>query len=147
MRRHRTVAVVAAAVAAVAAGSAVPPPAFAAPPGRQTMPLSCDGLGEVEIVVPATTHDSWSAAQLTGGGHLLPVSFEHRVYDDTARVTLFDGTVAHSPAHRRQDTITCSSSQQAVLGDVAPPDVVWPDGVEPSDTVTISLIATVVPEP
>jgi hypothetical protein len=144
MRRHRTIAV---AVAALAATSAVPTAAFAAPLHRQTMQLNCAGLGTVEIVAPASAHDSWSVAQITGGGHLVPVSFEHKVYDDTARVTLFDGTITHSPAHSRQDTTTCSSTQQAVLGDVAPPDVVWPDGIEPTDNVTISFIAAAVLEP
>ncbi|MDA8435567.1 MAG: hypothetical protein M0Z98_06235 [Actinomycetales bacterium] len=147
MRRHRTIAVVVAATA-VAVTSAVPTVARAAEPlHRQTMQLDCAGLGTVEIVAPASPHDSWGVAQLIGGGHLVPVSFEHRVYDDTAGVTLFDGTVTHSPAHSRQATITCSSSQQAELGEVVPPDFVWPDGVAPSDTVTISFIATAVPEP
>lgn len=145
MRRHRRITV-AAAVTAVAVTSAVTTPAHAEPLHRQTMQLDCAGLGAVEIVAAPSAHDSWGAAQIIGGGHLVPVSFRHLVYDDTAQVTLVDGTVTHAPAHSRQDTITCSSSQRARLGDVAPPDFVAPDGVAPSDAVTISFIATAVPE-
>lgn len=140
MRRHLPIAV----AAAVAVTFAVPAAAHAEPLHRQTMQLDCAGLGTVEIIAAASAHDSWGAAQITGEGHLVPVSFEHRVYDDTAGVTLFDGTVTHSPAHSRQDQITCSSSQQARLGDVVPSDFVWPDGVAPNDTVTISFIAAAV---
>ena len=145
MRRHHRITV-AAAVTAIAVTSAVTTSADAETPHRQTMQLDCGGLGTVEIVAAAGAHDNWAAAQIIGGGHLVPVSFEHKVYDDTAGVTLVDGTVTHSPAHGRQDAITCSSSQQAQRGDIAPPDFVAPDGVGPDDTVTISFIATAVPE-
>lgn len=144
--RHRTLAS-AAAVGAALLTLAVPTASLAAPLPRQTMELTCDGLGTVEIVTSPAAHDSWSAAQLTSGGHLVPVAFRHLVYDDTAKVTLFDGTVTHAPAHSQQGVISCATSQQTVLGAIAPADFVAPEGVALTDAVTVSFIATVVPQP
>jgi hypothetical protein len=143
--RHRVLASAAVSTALVAA--VVPTAALAAPLPRQTMQLTCDGLGPVEIRTSPAPHDSWSAAQLTSGGHLVPVAFRHLVYDDTAGVTLFDGTVTHALAHNQQDVIRCTATQQTVLGAIAPPDFVAPDGVALIDQVTVSFIATVVPQP
>ncbi len=99
----------AAAAAAVATITlALPGAAFASadtPAGRQTMQLDCAGLGTVTIVTPpASAHDNWSAAQIVGGDHFVPVSFTYLVYDDTAGVVLGDETVSHPAAHRQQST-------------------------------------------
>ncbi|HSN12438.1 MAG TPA: hypothetical protein VLS51_10045, partial [Propionibacteriaceae bacterium] len=82
-------------VTAVATGLALCAPASAAPASRQTQQMTCDGFGSLLIVTPPTDHDSWSAAQVVGGGHLIPVSFRSLVQDDTADVVLYDGTVSH----------------------------------------------------
>jgi hypothetical protein len=143
--RHRILA--SAAVSAALVAAVVPTAALAAPLPRQTMRLTCDGLGPVEILTSPAAHDSWSAAQLTSGGHLVPVAFRHLVYDDTAGVTLFDGTVTHAPAHSQQDVIRCTATQQTALGAIVSPDFLAPDGVALTDQVTVSFIATVVPQP
>ena len=143
--RHRLLA--SAAVSAALVTAAVPTTALAAPLPQHTMQLNCDGRGTVEILTSPAAHDSWSAAQLTSGGHLVPVEFRHLVYDDTAEVTLFDGTVTHAPAHNQQDVIRCTATQQTVLGAIAPSDFVPPDGVALTDQVSVSFIATVVPQP
>jgi hypothetical protein len=144
--RHRTLTS-AAVVGTALITLAVPTAALAAPLPRHTMELTCDGLGPVEIVTSPAAHDTWSAAQLTSGGHLVPVAFRHLVYDDTAKVTLFDGTVTHAPAHDQQNVISCTATQQTVLDAIAPPDFVSPEGVALTDEVTVSFIATVVPQP
>jgi len=142
-----------AAIAATAATLtlAMPATAFAGEGttgGRQTLQLDCAEAGSVTILTtPAVVQDSWSDAQIVGGGHFVPVAFTYLAYDDTAGLTLDDETVTHPSAHNQQSTTTCVTSQTAVLGDLAPPDVTLPSGVAATDTVTLSFIATVIVKP
>ncbi len=143
--RHRCA--VGATIAAAAVGAA-PTAALAAgpvPPSRQTQTFGCAALGQHHHrTPPASAGDSWSAAQVVGGGHLVPVAFRYLAVDTTAGIVLGDETVSHGAAHRQQATTTCTSSTQARLSDLMPPDAPLPDGVEPSDLVTLSFIVTAV---
>ncbi len=134
----------AAAVSATLGVAFLAGPASAAP-GRQTVQMNCTGLGTMTLIVAPTDQDNWGAAQLLSGGHLVPVGFRHLVHDDTAGITLFDGTVSHGAAHANQDTVTCSTVETGVLGQIAPPGFTPPPGVSLTDLVTISFIATAVP--
>lgn len=146
--RHRLA--VGATIAAAAVGAA-PSAALAAgpvPPSRQTQTFDCAGLGSVTIVTPpAPVSDSWSAAQVVGDGHLVPVAFRYLAVDTTAGIVLGDETVSHGTAHQHQPATTCTSSTQATLSDLMPPDAPLPVGVAPSDTVTLSFIVTAVARP
>ena len=134
-----------AALATAAAGLALAVPATAhaagrVPAGRSTMTVDCVGLGSVTIITsPAAVGDSWSAAQVVGDGHLVPVSFRYYVYDETAGLVLGDDTVGHGPAHGQQATTTCDATRTALLGELAPPDGALPVGVSPTDEVSLTF--------
>lgn len=143
--RHRLAAGVTIAAAAVGAAPAAAQAAGPVPPSRQTMTFDCAGLGTVTIVTPPSpVSDSWSAAQVVGDGHLIPVAFRYLAVDTTLGLVLGDETVSHPPAHAQQPTTTCSTSTQATVGDLLPAGAPLPDGVAPTDLVTLSFIVTAV---
>ncbi|HEX2857200.1 MAG TPA: hypothetical protein VHO26_06950 [Propionibacteriaceae bacterium] len=143
MKFHRTIPV--AGVLAAAAIAAAAMPAQAA--GRTTQTFTCDG--QQVTIQSAYGHDgdTWSAAQIVDAGTLVPVSFEYLAVDETANLVLNDDTIAHGTAHDHQSTVTCQTSTQFTLGDVAPPGVVFPPGVQPTDIVSMSFVVTAVPRP
>jgi hypothetical protein len=146
MKLHRLVPAVGA-LALVAAGAATPAHAAGAG-GRVLQTFDCDGQETTFTVSTGNEGDNWGAARVVGGGTLIPVSLEYLVYDDTAALVLDDEIVQHGgPAHAQQPTVTCVVTEQAVLGDVAPPDFVLPDGVAASDLVTSALYVIAVPRP
>jgi hypothetical protein len=116
--------------------------------GRVPQQVTC--AGEVLTISPAPGNggNNWGSAQIEGGGHLVLASLEYSVHDDTTGMWLDDEVLAHGKAHGQQQAIACDVAvQQAVLGDVAPPDFAYPPGTGPDDTVTSALRATVVPRP
>jgi hypothetical protein len=116
--------------------------------GRQLQTFTCSGEPVTIAVAPGNQGDNWGAARVVDGGTLIPVSIEYLVQDETAAITLDDEVVSHGgPAHAHQQTITCVLSQNAVLGDVAPPDFELPLGASATDTVTMSMIVQAVPRP
>ncbi len=116
--------------------------------GRPTEQVTCAGQVLTIAVAPGNGGNNWGSGQIVGGGHLVLATLEYAVHDDTAGVMLDDEVLAHGQAHDQQQQITCDvASEQAVLGDIAPPDFAYPDGVLPTDVVTSSLRATVVPRP
>jgi hypothetical protein len=142
--------------AALAAGTAailtVPAAAAAAtvPAHRQTATFDCAGLGTVTIVeTPQAAGDNWSAAQIVGDGHLVPVAFTYRVEDTTLGALLDQDTVTHPAAHPNQATTTCSHSMTATLGDLlpVPPNAQLPDDAAPSDQIELSFIVTAIAAP
>jgi hypothetical protein len=146
MSRTRSFAAVCTAAALVVGGGSA---AVAAPSqGRTTMDVTCDGQVVTVTTPSGNDGDNWGAVQVSGGGHFLPVSLEYAVYDDTAAMFLDDEVLSHGGAHAHQRTISCVvATEQAVLGDVVPPGFGYPAGVAPTDTVTMSLRAVVVPRP
>jgi hypothetical protein len=143
MKPHRTVPLAGAIAALAVAGIAIPAQAA----GRTTQTFTCDG--QQVTIQSAYGHDgdTWSAAQIVDAGTLVPVSFEYLAVDETANLVLDDETIQHGTAHAHQSTITCQTSTEFVLGDVTPPDVVLPPGVEPTDTVRMSFVVTAIPRP
>ena len=141
--RHRLLA--SAAVSAALVTAAVPTTALAAPLPQHTMQSNCDGRGTVEILTSPAADDSWERGRSPVAAHLVPVEFRHLVYDDTAEVTLFDGTVTHAPARQPAGRHPLHRHPQTVLGAIAPSDFVPPDGVALTDQVW--FISTVVPKP
>ncbi len=143
MKLRRTIPV--AGVLAAVAVACIGVPAQAA--GRTTQTFTCDGQHVTIQSAYGHNGDTWSAAQIVDAGTLVPVSFEYLAVDETANLVLDDETIRHGTAHAQQPTITCQTSTEFVLGDVAPPDVVFPPGVEPTDIVTMSFVVTAVPRP
>ena len=143
MKLHRTIPVTGVLVTLAVAGIGLPAQAA----GRTTETFTCGG--QQVTIESAYGHDgnTWSAARILDAGTLVPVSFEYVAVDETADLVLDDETLQHGTAHAHQSTITCETSSEFVLGDVAPPDVVLPPGVEPTDTVRMSFVVTAVPRP
>ena len=137
-----------AAVAGLAAAALLAAGPANASTGRPTQQVRCGDQLLTISVAPGNGGNNWGAGQVVGGGHLVVASLEYAVHDDTADLWLDDEVLAHGKAHGQQQTVTCDvASQQSVLGDVAPPDFVYPPGTGPADVVTSSLRATVVPRP
>lgn len=123
-------------------------PQSASPGGQLPQTFTCDGQPVTLLVAPGRQGNNWGAARVVDAGTLIPVTIEYLVVDDTAGITLDDEVVSHGgPAHAQQQTIVCSVSQSAVLGDVAPPDVELPPGVSSTDVVTMSMVVRAVPRP
>jgi hypothetical protein len=137
MRRGLIAVAVAMASALIAANSGV-----AAPPQPQT--LTCEGLGDVQILVgPANGADqSFGAARVVGDGHLIPVNFRFSAFDVDNNMTLFDsGLVSkgNGNGNRNQPTIFCSSTETATLADFLDPGEPVPPGANLTDTVTFTI--------
>jgi hypothetical protein len=116
--------------------------------GRTTMQVTCAGQVLTVTTAGGNEGNNWGVAQVSGGGHLVLASLEYSVDDVTAGVVLDDEVLSNGRAHEQQQTIACEvASQLAVLGAVAPPEFVYPEGTGPDDTVVQSLHVTVVPRP
>jgi len=144
--RGLIVAVAAGAVALFAVSSGV-----AAPPQPQT--LTCQGgLGPIQILVgPANGADqSFGAARIVGGGHLIPVSFEFSAYDVTADMPLFDSGLimkGNGNGNHNQSTVLCMSTETATLADFLQPGDTVPPGASLTDVVTFTIVANAIPKP
>jgi hypothetical protein len=116
--------------------------------GRTTMDVTCAGQVLTVTTAGGNAGDNWGAAQVSGGGHLVLVSLEYSVYDDSAQLSLDDEVLANGKAHQQQTTVSCEiATQQATLRDVAPEGFDYPQGTAPDDVVTMSVRATVVALP
>jgi hypothetical protein len=121
----------------------------AAPPQPQT--LTCEGSGDLQILVgPANGADqSFGAARVIGGGHLIPVSFEFSAYDVTADMPLFDSGLilkGRGNGNRNQATVHCASTETATLADFLQSGDTVPPGASLSDTVTFTIVANAIPK-
>jgi hypothetical protein len=139
--RNLAIAVLTAAGLALGAGSAV------ASPGAPTQ-VTCDGSTLTVVTPSGNDGNNWGAARVVDGGHLVVASLEYAAYDDTAGVSLEDEVLSHGAAHENQQRVTCLvASETATLGDLAPAGFSYPPGTAPTDLVTFSLRAVVVPRP
>ena len=143
MKLHRTIPLAGVLAALAVASTAMP----ALADGRTTQTFTCDGQQVTIQSAYGHSGDTWSAAQIVDAGTLVPVSFEYLTVDETANLVLGDDTIQHGTAHSHQSTITCEASTQFTLGDVAPPGVVFPPGVQATDIVTMSFVVTAAPRP
>jgi hypothetical protein len=137
-----------AAVAVAGGVSLLAPSAATAAQGEQ--PLSCDGQ-DIVVRVPdnhSSDRGGWSAAQVVSGGSgtLIPTSFTFSAYDDTMGEEIFSATQpgGGGHAHGQQDTVTCTQSSTATLGDLLEPGDEVPPGAQLSDEVTFSLTVVAV---
>jgi len=117
----------------------------AAPQQPQT--LTCGGgLGDIQITAgPANgAQQSWGAAQIVGGGHLIPLAFDFSAYDVTAGISLFDETPLKGGGHANAagPVTTCSQSFQGKLGDFLDPGQAPPPGTSVTDDVITTFTAT-----
>lgn len=146
MSKTRVIAVAAGTLAALVLAGA---PAHAGESqGRTTSEVTCAGAMLTVSGASGNGGNNWGAVQVSGGGHLVVASLEYAMYDDTAALTLDDEVLSHGGAHARQDSTECVvASEQAVLGAIVPGGFEYPTGTAPTDTITLSLKAVVVPRP
>lgn len=125
-------------------------PALAA---QQPQPLQCDGH---QITVRVNENNSkenggWGAAILTDGGSgvLDPTSFSGSMYDETAgqEVFSFEQSKGGGNANHNQQTISCSDTTVATLGDFLDPGDEVPPGMSVDDVVDFSISVTAVVRP
>lgn len=81
--------------------------------------------------------------------HLTPLSFTFSVYDVTATTQLVSQQAlkGRGNAGDNQATITCTASQDAVLGEVLPPGQSLPPGRSLNDTVKLTFSVVAVKKP
>lgn len=139
--RNIVIATFATAGLAVGVGPAV------ADPATPTQ-VSCAGSALTVVAPPGNGGNNWGAVRVVGGGHLVVASMEYAVHDDTADLSLEAEVLSHGGAHENQGRVTCLvASETTALGDIVPDGFSYPPGTGPTDIVTSSLHAVVVPRP
>jgi hypothetical protein len=141
---------IAAALAAFMCALVVAGTAVAAPPEPQA--LTCEGLGEIQIIVgPANGADeSFGVARIVGGGHLIPVSFRFSAFDVTAEIPLFDSGLiekGNGKGNHNQATVVCTSTETGTLADFLEPGDEVPPGADLTDEVTFTILANAIVKP
>lgn len=111
-----------------------------APPGKEVVPLSCEGIGSVTVSIPRP-EGSNGAGQIVGmRGHGIPVSITFSVTDLTTGNTLFSETTiaGKGRAHPNQTTTTCTSTLfEGTASEIFGEEL--PEGVEETDEVRGTL--------
>lgn len=110
------------------------------------MTLDCGGLGVVQVVtaVGGGKNDPWGAAQIVGGGHLIPTSFHFVAHDDALDADVYDSGVnakGNGNANPNQPVTTCRASQTATLRELWGPGEL-PPGASGDDQVTLTFTVT-----
>jgi hypothetical protein len=125
-------------------------PALAA---QQPQPLQCDGH---QITVRVNQNNSkenggWGAAVVIDGGSgvLVPTSFSGSLYDETTRQVIFsfEQMKGNGNGNHNQQTISCSDTTVATLGDFLEPGDQVPPGTSVDDVVDFSIAVTAVVHP
>jgi hypothetical protein len=125
-----------AAMVITAAGPASGP----APPGKESVQLTCDGLGEITVSVQRGENSNGAAQIVDAQGHGIPVTATLTLTDLTTSTVLGTETTAtgQGSGHPNQPTTHCSGvlfrgSALDFLGTDLPP------GVAPTNTVQLTL--------
>jgi hypothetical protein len=114
------------------------------------MSFDCAGVGPVTIRVN-TNHSSdnggWGAAQVSTGGHGIPVAFSFTL-TDTATGATQGITQPKGSGNANQNTTgthtTCSQTATGTVGDFLNPGEPVPPGMSVDDPATATFAATVV---
>jgi hypothetical protein len=137
------VALVLAALTGLSGGASASGPA---PPGKDIIHLTCEGIGPVTVSVPRSERNN-GAGQIVGAkGHGIPVAFTFTITDVTTNMVLDSesSAVGHGRAHRHQPTTTCSgvvfSGPASAFFGGGP----LPPGVAATDTIEVSIVGEVI---
>jgi len=137
------VAVLVAALAVFTGGASASGPAA---PGKDVIHLNCDGIGAVTVSVPRSDNNN-GAGQLVGmKGHGIPVAFTFTITDVTKNTVLDSesSAVGHGHAHRHQPTTHCSGVLFSGLASDFFGGGQLPPGVDPGDTIAVSISGQVI---
>ena len=130
---------------------AIPAQASGVANGHSTQTLDCGQFGTVTVSVNNANggngQGGFGAAQVVGstGTHGMPTAFTFSLFDVTTNTLIFSGTQVQGGgnSHPNQATTECTSTQTGTasqLGFTGP----LPPGVSPTDTLQVSLAATVI---
>ena len=138
---------VVAALACSVGGLALAAPAQAA---QSEQMLTCDGH-QLTIRTPdnnSSDMGGWSAAQVSGDGHLIPTTFAGSLYDVTVGqvVFQFSETKGAGNGNHNQQTVSCTQETSGTLADFVGPGDELPPGTALTDEVTFTITATAVPQ-
>jgi len=138
MRRFSVAVAAVALLALVAAGVGTA--------GREQMVLMCDGY-PLTVTVTSTTADpsvAWGDAKISGGLHLIPVSFAGTFTDKSQGIELFSFSAAKGSGSgmHNQATITCTSTETGTAADLG-----GVPGIPDTDTVESDFTAVAVVKP
>lgn len=120
---------------------------------QQPQPLQCDGH---QITVRVNQNNGgenggWSAGVLIDGGSgvLVPTSFSGSLYDETTgqEVFSFEQLKGNGNGNHNQQTISCSDTTVATLGDFLEPGDELPPGTSVDDVVDFTIGVTAVARP
>ena len=126
-------------------------PAHAA---QSTQQLKCGN----DVLTVRTNNDNssqnggWDAAHVIGDGHLIPTSFSGVANDiepgfsGTNPVLTFTSVKGGTNANHNQQQVTCTTSFTDTFADFAPGYSPPPAGVNPSDTILVTITVTAVPK-
>jgi hypothetical protein len=144
--QRRLLYVFATTVAALAVFTGAASASGPAPPGKELVELSCEGLGPVTVSVQRGEHSN-GAGQIVGvKGHGIPVAFTTTVSDLTTEVVQETSSArGGGHGHSNQETTQCSGvvfkGLASELGGVPP------GGVAPTDEIEISIVVDVIIKP
>jgi hypothetical protein len=125
-----------AAMVITAAASASGP----APPGKESVQLTCDGLGEITVAVQRGANSNGAAQIVDAQGHGIPVTATLTLTDLTTSTVLGTETTAtgQGSGHPNQPTTHCSGVLfQGSASDFFGTDL--PPGVAPTNTVQLAI--------
>jgi hypothetical protein len=120
-----------------------------APPGKELVELSCEGLGPVTVSV-AGGEKSNGAGQIVGvKGHGMPASSTFTLTDVSTSTLINEESraVGGGHGHHNQSTTSCSGVVFEGLAPVFFGEGELPPGVSPGDTINASIVVDVVLKP
>jgi len=142
--QRRLLYTVAATVAALAVFTGAASASGPAPPGKELVELTCEGIGPVTVSVQRG-ENSKGAGQIVGAkGHGIAVAFASTATDLTTEKVVQEASFAGGKgnAHPNQPTTKCSGV--AFKGLASELGGEPPEGVEPTDEIEITIVVDVI---
>jgi hypothetical protein len=115
--------------------------------GQATDTVTCEGEQLTLRVNQSNSSDKggWSAVQVEGGGHLIPLSFTGTLTDHTINQVIYSFTGPKGGGHpNRAGAITCNLHFDATLGEILEPTDEVPAGAALTDAVSFDIDALVI---
>ena len=117
-----------------------------APPGKEVIELTCEGIGPVTVSVPRSEH-SEGAGQIVGEkGHGIPVTLTFTLTDLRTSAVISNESTARGcgHGHSQQATTTCSGVVFEAPASTFFGERPLPPGVEPTDIVQGSITGQII---
>ncbi len=118
-----------------------------APPGKELVELTCQGLGSITVSVPSGKRTNGVGQIVEVKGHGIPVASTGTATDLTTEkvVQEVSSATGHGNGHPNQETTKCEGvvfkGLASELGGVPP------EGVKPTDEIELSIVVDVIIKP